>query len=172
MESHECTIKGKTYKVKCVENLCGHSIRPYRIHAGKSVPIVKRDDDTKMEEGEQFAIETFGSTGAGHVYNDNTDVSHYMKEYGKPDPKLRNKQAQNLLDTITKEFGTLAFARKWLEEYAPRHFGPLKMLVDNGIVKSYPPLVDPVKTCYTAQYEHTILLRPTCKEVVTRGEDY
>jgi len=28
------------------------------------------------------------------------------------------------------------------------------------------------KGCYTAQWEHTILLRPTCKEVVSRGEDY
>ena len=26
--------------------------------------------------------------------------------------------------------------------------------------------------CYTAQYEHTILLRPTCKEVISRGTDY
>lgn len=23
-----------------------------------------------------------------------------------------------------------------------------------------------------AQYEHTILLRPTCKEIISRGEDY
>jgi methionyl aminopeptidase len=29
-----------------------------------------------------------------------------------------------------------------------------------------------VKGCYTAQYEHTIMLRPTCKEVVSRGDDY
>jgi methionine aminopeptidase len=35
----------------------------------------------------------------------------------------------------------------------------------------YPPLCD-VKGCYTAQYEHTLLLRPTCKEVFSRGEDY
>jgi len=28
------------------------------------------------------------------------------------------------------------------------------------------------KDSYTAQYEHTILLRPTCKEVVSRGDDY
>jgi methionyl aminopeptidase len=49
---------------------------------------------------------------------------------------------------------------------------PLKALVDNGIVKAYPPLTDPDHSCYTAQYEHTILLRPTCKEVITRGEDF
>ena len=39
---------------------------------GKSVPIVKNDDQTKMEEGEFFAIETFGSTGKGQVENEYT----------------------------------------------------------------------------------------------------
>jgi len=63
MESYEVVIKGRTYQVKPVKNLCGHSIDPYKIHAGKSVPIVKKNDYTKMEEGELFAIETFGSTG-------------------------------------------------------------------------------------------------------------
>ena len=47
----------------------------------------------------------------------------------------------------------------------------LKNLVDSEIVRSYPPLCD-VKGCYTAQFEHTILLRPTCKEVLSRGDDY
>jgi methionine aminopeptidase len=34
------------------------------------VPIVKGGDQTKMEEGEIFAIETFGSTGKGYVRDD------------------------------------------------------------------------------------------------------
>lgn len=63
MESHEVDLDGKTYQVKCVRNLNGHSIAPYRIHAGKSVPIVKGGEATRMEEGEFYAIETFGSTG-------------------------------------------------------------------------------------------------------------
>jgi methionine aminopeptidase len=37
-------------QVKCVRNLNGHSISPYRIHGGKSVPIVKGGEATKMEE--------------------------------------------------------------------------------------------------------------------------
>ena len=49
--------------MKSVRNLNGHSIEPYQIHAGKSVPTVKGGEQTKMEEGEFFAIETFGSTG-------------------------------------------------------------------------------------------------------------
>ena len=64
MESHEVELDGKTYQVKPIRNLNGHSIGPYRIHAGKSVPIVRGGEATRMEEGEFFAIETFGSTGA------------------------------------------------------------------------------------------------------------
>lgn len=67
MESHEVELDGKTYPVKCIRNLNGHSIGPYQIHAGKSVPIVRGDDGTKMEENEIFAIETFGSTGRGYI---------------------------------------------------------------------------------------------------------
>ena len=47
----------------------------------------------------------------------------------------------------------------------------LKDLGEKGIVEPYPPLCD-IKGCYTAQFEHTILLRPTCKEVISRGDDY
>jgi methionyl aminopeptidase len=47
----------------------------------------------------------------------------------------------------------------------------LKSLVTAGLVDPYPPLVD-VTGSYVAQFEHTILLRPTCKEVLSRGDDY
>ena len=33
-----------------------------------------------MEEGEFYAIETFGSTGKGFVHDD-VDCSHYMKNF-------------------------------------------------------------------------------------------
>ena len=42
-------LDGKTYQVKSISNLNGHSIGPYRIHAGKTVPIVKGGSQTKME---------------------------------------------------------------------------------------------------------------------------
>jgi methionyl aminopeptidase len=73
--------------------------------------------------------------------------------------------------------------REWLT------IGQLNNLVKSGVVEDYPPLVDK-KGSYTAQFEHvsnrigalgrslineahkTILLRPTVKEVISRGEDY
>ena len=37
--------------------------------------LVKNDDETKMEEGEYFAIETFGSTGRGRVWEEVCDAT-------------------------------------------------------------------------------------------------
>jgi methionyl aminopeptidase len=38
-------------------------------------------------------------------------------------------------------------------------------------VEAYPPLCD-IKGSYTAQSEHTFVLRPNCKEIMSRGDDY
>src|ERR1700709_2693895 len=70
MESYEVEIRGKTYPAKPVRSLSAHNIKHYRIHGGKSIPFVKNSDQTKMEEGEVFAIETFGTTGRGWLHDD------------------------------------------------------------------------------------------------------
>lgn len=171
MESYEVELDGKTYQVKSIRNLNGHSISPYRIHSGKTVPIVKGGETTRMEENEFYAIETFGSTGRGMVHDD-MDCSHYMKNFDAPFVPMRLQSSKQLLGLINKNFGTLAFCKRWLDRAgATKYQMALKDLCDKGVVEAYPPLCD-VKGCYTAQYEHTIMLRPTCKEVVSRGDDY
>ena len=203
MESYEVTINGKTYPVKPIRNLNGHSISPYIIHGTKTVPIVKGGEATRMEEGDLFAIETFGSTGRAYVHND-METSHFMKDpnsghvplrcvapgvwrrrrveselngggrdvvFLKP-KNYRLPAAKKLLSVINENFGTLAFCRRYLDRVGEvKHVMALKALVDAGIVHPYPPLCD-IKGSYTAQYEHTVLLRPTCKEVLSRGDDY
>lgn len=78
MESYEMEIRGQTFPVKAVRNLTGHNIKQYRIHGGKSIPFVKNSSQVKMEEGEVFAIETFGSTGTGYVHD---DVSSFLQRH-------------------------------------------------------------------------------------------
>ncbi|KII93622.1 hypothetical protein PLICRDRAFT_35851 [Plicaturopsis crispa FD-325 SS-3] len=171
MESYEVEVNGKVYPVKAIENLSGHSINPYQIHGGKSVMLVKNDDQTKMEEGEYFAIETFGSTGRGRVV-ESGDSSHYARLYDPPHVPLRLTSAKTLLNTINKNFGTIPFCRRYLDRLGEsKYLLALNHLVAQGIVQDYPPLCD-VRGSMTAQMEHTILLRPTVKEVVSRGDDY
>jgi len=52
-----------------------------------------------MEEGEQYAIETFGSTGKAVVYED-MECSHYMKDFDAKMVPIRNPKAKNLLKFI------------------------------------------------------------------------
>ncbi|KAG0140800.1 hypothetical protein CROQUDRAFT_664703 [Cronartium quercuum f. sp. fusiforme G11] len=171
MESYEVEVDGKVHQVKAIKNLTGHNILPYHIHGGKSVPIVADSDEYGiMEEGDYFAVETFGSTGRGYVRDDG-ECSHYAKmpDVIKPIPWNRSKL---LLNTINKQFGTLPFCKRYLDRVGEtRYYSALDKLVDLGIVQDYPPLSD-VRGCMTAQFEHTLFLRPTCKEVVSRGDDY
>ena len=154
-----------------------------------------------MEENEFYAIETFGSTGRGVVHDD-MECSHYMKSFDAGFVPLRLQSSKSLLNTINKHFGekpkdaqfkkallnnrsknsntlhfirvlgTLAFCKRWLDRVGcTKYQMALKDLCEKGAVEAYPPLVD-VKGCYTAQFEHTLVLRPTCKEVISRGDDY
>ncbi|RMZ89414.1 hypothetical protein DV736_g3350, partial [Chaetothyriales sp. CBS 134916] len=114
MESYEVELDGKTYPVKAIRNLNGHDIVQHSIHGGKSVPIVKMSDNTKMEEGEVFAIETFGSTGRGYVVDD-LEVSHYALKADHPNVPLRVSSSRSLLNVIKKNFGTLPWCRRYLD---------------------------------------------------------
>lgn len=114
MESYKCEINGTTYPIKPICNITGHNILPYSIHGTKTVPFVKSNDTTKMEEGDVFAIETFGSTGKGRCVEDG-EVSHYALYNDAPNVDLRLLSAKSLLNTIKKNFGTLPWCRRYLD---------------------------------------------------------
>jgi methionyl aminopeptidase len=96
-----------------------------------------------------------------------------MRNYQYPSTiKPKGEKAKTLLNHITKTYSTLAFCRKWLaNDGYPQHVLALKSLCDQNIINPYPPLSDQ-EGCYTAQFEHTVLLKPTCKEIISRGDDY
>ncbi|RLL95624.1 hypothetical protein CFD26_102162 [Aspergillus turcosus] len=171
MESYEVEIDGKVFPVKAVRNITGHDILRYHIHGGKQIPFIKNNNQQKMEEGEVFAIETFGSTGKGFL-DDDFGVYGYGRNEHTSGATLRLSSAKSLLKTIDANFGSIVFSRRYLERLGVKnyHLG-MKNLVDNGIVEAYAPLVD-VKGSYTAQFEHTILLHSGGKEVISRGDDY
>ena len=136
MESYEVEIRGETFPVKCIRNLNGHDIRQWQIHGGKSIPIVKSNDQTKMEEGETFAVETFGSTGNGYVRDDVSHIknapsqclltqyetSHYAKRADAPNVPLRIASASKLLHVINRNFGTLPFCRRYLDRLSQEKY--------------------------------------------------
>jgi methionyl aminopeptidase len=158
MESYEVELNGKTIPVKAVRNITGHNILRYKIHGDKQVPFVKTRSTQRMEEGDVFAIETFGSTGKAYL-RDDVGVYGYGRNEHASAAGLRHASARSLLKTIDENFGTLVFARRYLERIGVKnyHLG-MRSLVSNGIVESYGPLVD-VPGSYVAQFEHVSIVR-------------
>ncbi|EPS36624.1 hypothetical protein H072_9863 [Dactylellina haptotyla CBS 200.50] len=172
MESYEVEIGGKTYPVKPVRDLSAHNIDQYHIHGGKSIPFVKNKDQTKMEEGEVFAIETFGSTGRGRIYEDNGIYGYGLNHNAPLSMPLPVVSAKRLHKTIRDNFGTIVFCRRYLERLGvERYLAGMNCLISNGIVEPYAPLAD-IKGSYSAQFEHTLILHETQKEILSRGDDY
>ncbi|EFQ28992.1 methionine aminopeptidase [Colletotrichum graminicola M1.001] len=172
MESYEVEIRGKTYPVKAVRNICAHDIKRYRIHGGKSIPFIRNNDQTKMEEGEIFAIETFGTTGRGKLYDDIGVYGYGLLHDAPAQVRLPFASANRLCKTIKEQFGSIVFCRRYLDRLGlDRYLAGLNCLVSHGVLESYAPLAD-IKGSYTSQFEHTILLRESSKEIVSRGSDY
>eukprot|EP01056_Protomagalhaensia_sp_Gyna25_P005223 Protomagalhaensia_sp_Gyna_25__5222@NODE_631_length_2962_cov_488_398905_g490_i0_p1_GENE_NODE_631_length_2962_cov_488_398905_g490_i0NODE_631_length_2962_cov_488_398905_g490_i0_p1_ORF_typecomplete_len454_score78_97Peptidase_M24/PF00557_24/2_6e40_NODE_631_length_2962_cov_488_398905_g490_i010962457 len=175
ISSYEIELDGKIIPIKPIENLNGHTVDLYKVHGGKSLPIVATNSQDIMEEGEVYAIETFASTGRGRVWDEGI-CSHYMLDAelleGGPFRIPKENNAPAVLRGIRENFGTLAWCRRWLDDAGyKRHLLSLRTLVKEGIVVEYKPLCD-IEGCYTSQFEHTVMLRPTCKEIITRGPDY
>ncbi|KAL9948227.1 Methionine aminopeptidase 2 [Verticillium nonalfalfae] len=172
MESYEVEIRGKTFPVKPVKNICAHNIKHYQIHGGKSIPFIRNSDQTKMEAGEVFAIETFGSTGRAYLRDDIGVYGYGLQSNAPLAGQLPLASAKRLHKTIRENFGTIVFCRRYLDRLGQeKYLAGMNCLVSNGIVESYAPLRD-IEGSYSAQFEHTIVLRETHKEVLSRGDDY
>ncbi|KAL0215217.1 hypothetical protein P9112_007401 [Eukaryota sp. TZLM1-RC] len=173
IESYEVEINGQIKQCVPIRNLSGHSVDDYRVHGGRSVPIVKCSEPTRMKEGEFYALETFASTGKGRVVDDG-ECSHYMLNPDAPFQEL-NANARALLRCIKTNFGTLAWSKRWVDALKPlkgkSYLLALRTLVNKGIVNEYPPLSDVVGS-YVAQFEHTVYIGHGYKEILTRGDDY
>jgi methionine aminopeptidase len=95
-----------------------------------------------------------------------------MMENTPPPTMFKRPQTKQLLNLIEQNFSTLAFCRRWIDDLGfASHILPLNELVQREIVTEYPPLCD-IRKSFVAQYEHTVLLKPSGKEIMSVGEDY
>lgn len=157
MESYEIELNRKIIPIKAVRNITGHNILRYKIHGDKQVPFFKTQTLQRMEEGDVFAIETFGSTGRAYM-GDGTGIYGYGRNEHVSPRGLHQASARSLLKTIDENFGTIVFARRYLERLGVKSYHlAMKSLISQGIVESYGPLVD-VPGSYVAQFEHVSTL--------------
>jgi methionyl aminopeptidase len=140
--------------VKPIVDLSGHSIEPYLLHAGKSIPNVPGASAARLEEGEVIAIEPFATNGAGRIANGPFgNIQRFRADPGGADP---------VLAAMFRRFRTLPFATRWAT--GPGEAEALRRA--RRRLQSYPVFLE-AGGGFVAQAEHTVLVRADRGEVLT-----
>ncbi|MDO8460437.1 MAG: type II methionyl aminopeptidase [Nanoarchaeota archaeon] len=159
------TIIEKTissYKVIPIQNLSGHSIEIYDLHAGITIPNYSNSSLKTIEPG-IYAIEPFTTNGLGIVKDGKpSGIYHLMKE-----GNVRDNFAREVLQFIKEEYQTLPFCSRWLyKKFGSRALLAIKRIEEAGLLHNYSQLIEKNKGI-VAQAEHTVIITEKEKIITT-----
>jgi methionyl aminopeptidase len=145
-----------------IVNLSGHSLAPYTIHAGETIPNHANNSPHKIDPG-AYAIEPFATTGEGKIHDGPPSNIYRVANPRTP----RGPTARKILEYIWTKKQTLPFSlRELQEEFGNISKLGLKELIDTGIVHSYPQLIE-ISKKPVSQAEHTFIKTPDNKIIIT-----
>lgn len=145
---------------RTVQNLCGHQIKQYDLHAGLSVPNYDDGNTDRLESGMIVAVEPFVTNGAGAIKNGRPgNIVRILRK--RP---LSDQKAEEFLNYVEGEFKTFPFCARSCD--FPDSEKYVKILVRHGILSSYAQLTE-VKNGIVSQHEYTFYISGERAEVTT-----
>ncbi|MBI3037398.1 type II methionyl aminopeptidase [Candidatus Woesearchaeota archaeon] len=155
------------YGFSPIRNLSGHGLGKFEIHTKPTVPNFDNSDKTVLQENEVIAIEPFATTGKGVIY-ESSNAEVFMQA---SDRQARDASVRKILEKI-RSYEKLPFAKRWLlKEFPPVKVAlALKILEQQGIVQSFPPLIEEARGI-VSQSEKTVLVKKYGCEVLTQSPD-
>ncbi|HEX2305353.1 MAG TPA: type II methionyl aminopeptidase [Nitrososphaeraceae archaeon] len=156
------------YGCKPIQNLSGHSLERYTIHAGKSIPnIWTIGHSFNLSVNNVYAIEPFVTTkeGQGIVYE-----GKIKNIFGIGSRKrTKDQKVDDFLEYLWIKFKTLPFALRWIvNEYEEKEAHTLlEILVKKKNVHAYPILVEGSNRI-VVQAEHTIIPQESNTITITK----
>ncbi|MGA9150348.1 MAG: type II methionyl aminopeptidase [Candidatus Nitrosopolaris sp.] len=161
----ESTIVKQGFKP--IQNLSGHSLERYTIHAGRSIPNIRTIGPSfRLSPNQAYAVEPFVTTkdGQGVVYEGRIR-NIFSITSRKPS---KNQDADIFLAQLWNKFRTLPFAIRWItdlyEEQKARQL--IELLVKKRNVHAYPILVEGNEKM-VSQAEHTLIPGTNANYVIT-----
>ena len=152
----------KSFGFTPIQNLSGHSMEQFSLHAGITIPNNDNSQEKTLEEG-TYAVEPFATTGLGRV-RDGKPSGIYRIENEIP---VRDTFAREVLAFIYEEYQTLPFCARWIyKKFGARGLLALKRIEEAGILHNYPQLIE-AGNGKVAQAEDTILLEKDKKTITT-----
>jgi methionyl aminopeptidase len=146
----------KRHGLRPVHQLSGHMLKPWTLHAGKSVPNVGSKMTAKMKLGESYAVEPFSTDGNGTIKN---SKEAYIFSNVMNNKKKLDKIALRIRNIARQRFKTLPWASRWLytEKTNVDITAALNILLRNGAIYGYPVLLEG-KGGLVSQFEHTLFV--------------
>ena len=145
-----------TLGFRTIENLAGHKLGRYLVHAGESVPNRGGMVPGSFKAGTAYAIEPFlvDRDAKGYVIN-----RGHSNIYRLSTPKMvKDRALRNLIMEIWSRYRSLPFASRWIyNEFGEDGLSRLKRLEELGVVHGYPVLVE-AGGAPVAQFEHTVFI--------------
>ena len=149
-------LTAKDFGFKPIQNLTGHSLEPFNLHAGLTVPNVNMKVSRRPRIGDVLACEPFVTNGAaGRVENSGPgNIYHFQRS--RP---LRLPSMKKLLSDVERKFPKLPFAERWLTgSIEPNKLGfNLQQLQKEALLKHYPALSE-ASGGMVAQTEATLVV--------------
>lgn len=154
--------------LKPIQNLSGHSLDQYIVHAGKSIPNIKTlGSSFSLVNNQPYAIEPFVTTkdGLGIVYEGK--IKNIFSLISRKPTK--DKDSDNFIISLWNRFKTLPFALRWLvKDYdEPALRRTIEHLIKRKNIRSYPILVEG-NNKIVSQAEHTIFIKDNLSYVITK----
>jgi methionyl aminopeptidase len=154
--------------LKPIQNLSGHSLDRYVIHAGKSVPNIKTlGSSFSLVDNQAYAIEPFVTTkdGLGIVYEGKTK-NIFSLISRKPS---KDKGSDALMNYLWERYKTLPFAIRWLiKDYDETEIRDMiDYLIRKKNIRSYPILVEG-NNKIVSQAEHTFFITADSSYIITK----
>ena len=127
---------------KTIENLTGHTLDRYTVHAGKSIPNLYMPHMQDLKKGDVFAIEPFLtlSSAAGYVVDAPSQTIFSIvarKKTGAP-------ELDAFAESVWSDRKTLPFTPRWYAgEFGKEKVAEIvKKLVARKVLRAYPTLVE------------------------------
>jgi methionyl aminopeptidase len=144
------TIRGAGFRP--IENLTGHSMERFNLHAGISIPNIATRDKAVVSEGMVVAIEPFSTTGTGKVGGRSRGNIFRIVRDRKASPEITA-----LFSRMQSRFGGFPFASRWCDELHPEASVLVPKMLRMGMIMNYPVLTE-VGKGVVAQAEHSVLV--------------
>ncbi|MDG6898365.1 MAG: type II methionyl aminopeptidase [Nitrososphaerota archaeon] len=140
---------------KTIENLTGHTVERFIVHAGKSIPNLFVQNMPSLKDNEVFAVEPFLTLGSAAGYVVDSEAETIFSLLARKSTGA--EELDEFAARVWEERKTLPFTPRWyIRAYGRERLDAMiRELVRRRLMRGYPTLVE-ASMKPVAQFEHTM----------------